>query len=76
MKIDWKKKLASRKLWLAVAQFITSLYVILTTDVTEVKITALIISFGSVCSYIFAEGWIDSSYASTVIVDGDEYADN
>ena len=56
--IDWKKKLASRKLWLAIAGFVTALYVILTTDVTAEKITALIVSFGSVCSYIFAEGWI------------------
>lgn len=70
--IDWKKKLASRKLWLAVAGFVTALYVILTTDVTAEKITALIVSFGSVCSYIFAEGWTDASHAPYVTGGADD----
>lgn len=60
MKIDWKKKLSSRKFWMAIAGFIAGLYVFFTSPVTSEKITGLVMSFGSVCSYIFGEGWIDS----------------
>lgn len=59
--IDWKRKLSSRKFWAAVAGFIAGMYVFITSPVTPERITGVVMSFGSVCSYIFGEGMIDSS---------------
>lgn len=63
MSIDWKRKLSSRKFWAAVAGYVGLWYVILTTEVTEEKIAALIMQTGLLCSYIFGEGWSDASNA-------------
>lgn len=59
--IDWKKKLTSRKFWLAIVAFITPL--LLAFGVTEndvTQITAIIMAGADVLAYIIAEGMIDS----------------
>lgn len=62
MKIDWKRKLTSRKLWMAVAGFITGLVLLFTGDVTEPNITGCVMSLGSVISYIIGEGLTDAAH--------------
>ena len=65
MKIDWKRKLTSRKLWLAVAGFVSGLLIAFgRQDITE-TVTGLIMSGASVVAYIIGEGLADSS--ATVI---------
>ena len=52
-KIDWVRKLTSRKLWTAVASFV-SMMILATggTDNTATQVTALIMAGASVVAYI------------------------
>lgn len=59
MKIDWKRKLTSRKLWMAVAGFITGVVVLFTNGITEPNITGCVMALGSVVAYILGEGLTD-----------------
>ena len=62
--MDWKKKLTSRKFWMAIANFVTGLIVFISCpDGSPEKITALIMSFGGVIAYIVGEGMIDAASA-------------
>lgn len=64
MNIDWKRKLSSRKLWLAVAGFVSGLLMFFgESEAVATKVSALIMSLGCVVAYIIAEGWIDSANA-------------
>lgn len=67
-KINWKRKLSSRKFWMAVAALIAALYIFVTHDEdTAVQISSLVMLTGSVVAYIVAEGWTDAnSFPSTV----------
>lgn len=64
MKIDWKRKLTSRKLWLAVAGFITGLILALngSAEVAE-TVSGCIMSGASVIAYIVGEGLTDAANA-------------
>ncbi|MCG5252640.1 hypothetical protein [Brevibacillus agri] len=60
MSEDLKRKLSSRKLWLAVGGFVASVLVLFGTDAGEIeKVTAMITALGSVVAYILAEGYVD-----------------
>lgn len=61
MKIDWGRKLTSRKLWMAVAGFITGLVLLFTGGATEATITGCVMSLGSVVAYIIGEGLTDAA---------------
>lgn len=62
--IDWKRKLSSRKLWLAIAGFVSGLMVFFgRTESEATQVSALIMSAASVISYIISEGLIDSANA-------------
>lgn len=59
-KIDWKRKLTSRKFWAAVVGFVTPLMTMLNvSDSTAVQVTALIMSGGTLIAYILGEGITD-----------------
>lgn len=62
MKINWKRKLTSRKLWVALAGFIAGLIVIFggTQDKAD-KVSGSILSGAAVVGYIFGEGLADAS---------------
>lgn len=61
MKIDWKRKLTSRKLWLSIANFASMLYVYFGHAVSDgEKIAALILAGGTVIGYVIGEGLADS----------------
>lgn len=63
MKIDWMRKLTSRKLWLAIATFVTMLVIYFTGDTEKAeKVAALIMAGATVVSYILAEGWTDGKH--------------
>lgn len=62
MKIDWKRKLTSRKFWVALVGFITALLVAFNVDSGSVEqITSIIMSFASLIAYILSEGFVDAS---------------
>lgn len=61
MKIDWKRKLTSRKLWMAVAGFITGILLVFTAGATEETITGCVMALGSVVAYIVGEGLTDAA---------------
>ena len=62
MKIDWKRKLTSRKFWLAVAGLVTGLVVAFhgSAELAE-TITGVIMSAASVVAYIVGEGLTDAA---------------
>ena len=61
-KADLIRKLTSRKFWVALIAFVSALLVAFNVDAGSVEqITSIIMSFGALIAYIFAEGWADSS---------------
>lgn len=64
MKIDWKKKLTSRKLWAAIASFVSMMIVALGHAESQAsQISAIIMAGGAVIAYIIGEGLIDAASA-------------
>jgi drug/metabolite transporter (DMT)-like permease len=61
MQIDWKRKLTSRKLWVAVAGLVMGAVVLFTSGATEETITGCVMSLGSVVAYIVGEGITDAA---------------
>lgn len=60
--IDWKRKLTSRKFWVAVVGFVTALMVAFNVDAGSTEqVASIIMSFGSLIAYILAEGFADAS---------------
>jgi hypothetical protein len=65
-KQDIIRKLTSRKFWAALVAFITALLVAFNVpDASVSQVSAIIMAFGSLIAYIFAEGWVDSTRAIT-----------
>jgi hypothetical protein len=63
MSIDWKRKLTSRKFWMAVVAFITPL--MLAFGVAEDNVTqvvAIVMAGADVLAYIIAEGMVDANH--------------
>ena len=61
-KIDWVRKLTSRKFWMAIANFVGMLIVALGgTDNQATQVTALIIAGATVIAYIIGEGLVDAA---------------
>lgn len=80
MKIDWKRKLSSRKLWLAVATFVSMLLVFFgASDSVATQVASIIMQGGVIIAYIIAEGWADSANGGSsntqIIAEGIEIAE-
>ena len=61
-KIDWKRKLTSRKLWISLAGFVAGLVVIFGgKQETADKITGSIMSCAAVIGYAIGEGLVDAA---------------
>lgn len=70
MNTDWIRKLTSRKLWLAVSEFVGMLLVALNVaETVATQIVALIMAGGAVIAYILAEGWVDASNGTIIVKD-------
>lgn len=64
MKIDWTRKLTSRKLWVAIASLVSNIIIVCGgTESETVQVTALIMAGATVIGYIFGEGLVDSASA-------------
>ena len=66
MKIDWRRKLTSRKLWVAIAGFVAGLIVLGNgSQETADKISGSILSGAAVVGYIVGEGLTDAANTGT-----------
>ncbi len=64
-KIDWKKKLTSRKFWLAIVGFVTPLLLAFGVPESNVsEVAAIIMAGADVIAYILGEGLIDAARAA------------
>lgn len=65
-RIDWKRKLTSRKFWTAIAGFVAMLVVAFGgTEDQATQITALIMAGAAVVAYIIGEGLADAAGANS-----------
>lgn len=62
MKIDWKRKLTSRKLWIALAGLVSGLVLAFngSAEIAE-TVSGCVLSLGSVVGYIIGEGLTDAA---------------
>lgn len=76
-KIDWKRKLTSRKLWLSIASFVSMLLIYFGHAESEAEqVAALIMAGASIVGYIIGEGLADNGNGVVEIADPvDEIAD-
>jgi heme/copper-type cytochrome/quinol oxidase subunit 2 len=64
MKIDWKRKLSSRKFWAAVIGVVISVMVMFNAPEEEqTKVTGLITACSTLIIYILAESNVDAKHA-------------
>lgn len=62
MKINWKQKLSSRKLWAMVAGLAVSIMTLVGIETTKAgEVSALILATGSIVSYIVGEAIVDAN---------------
>ena len=62
MKIDWKRKLTSRKLWVAIAGFVAGLIVAFGGEQgTADTVSGCILSGAAVVGYVVGEGLADGA---------------
>lgn len=67
--INWKAKLTSRKLWVAVSEFVGMLLVAFGVAEDQVtQIVALIMAGAGMIAYIIAEGLVDAKSASEPVI--------
>lgn len=72
-KINWKRKLTSRKLWAATASFVSMIILAAGgTENTATQVTALIMAGASAIAYIIGEGLTDSANIGTNDVEEDK----
>lgn len=71
--MDWKRKLSSRKFWIAVVGLVSGIMIALGHSEQEAQqIGGIIMSAASVISYILAEGMIDAANTGYVYEDPEE----
>jgi hypothetical protein len=64
--IDWKSKLTSRKLWMALVGLVSGILLAFKMDEqTVTQISGIIMAGASVVAYIIGEGLIDAASASS-----------
>ena len=65
--IDWRRKLTSRKFWLAVIGLVSGLLLAFKVDAETVEtVSGCIMSAASVIAYIIGEGMADAATAGAV----------
>ena len=74
-KEDILRKITSRKFWVAVVSFVSALLVAFKVPEASIsQVTAIIMAFGSLFAYIFAEGLVDSARVKDA--GGNHYVNN
>lgn len=71
--IDWKKKLTSRKFWIAVVGLVSGLMMAFKVDAETIEtISGVIMAAASVIAYTIGEGLADAGNGYIVIEDEEE----
>ena len=66
MKIDWKRKLTSRKFWAAVVGFVTPTIIAFGgSEAVATQVVAIIMAGGTLIAYIIGEGLTDAANTGT-----------
>lgn len=69
-KIDWKRKLSSRKLWAAAAGIVTGLAMVFGLDEGTISsVAGAVVSVASVVTYIITEGKVDAESVKKAVED-------
>ncbi len=59
-KIDWKRKLSSRKFWAAASGFVTAILIAFNfDDLTVEQMGAIISAMGTLVAFILGESYVD-----------------
>lgn len=67
--MDWKRKLTSRKLWLAIADFVGMLIIAFGyAESTATQVTSIIMAGAGVIGYLIAEGLADHANGTTTTI--------
>lgn len=62
--MDWKRKLTSRKLWMAIAAFVSGLIIAFGgAETTANTVSGVLLQGAAVLGYLFAEGLADAAGA-------------
>lgn len=65
MKIDWVRKLTSRKFWAAIVGFVTPILIASGASDSEItQVVSIIMGGATLIAYIIGEGLVDSSFPS------------
>ena len=68
-KIDWVRKLTSRKFWMSLASFVGMMIVAFGgAESQATQVTALIMAGAAVVAYVIGEGLADAGYANDIEV--------
>ena len=68
--IDWKRKLSSRKFWMALIGFVSSVMGAMRYADQEIAVVTSIIMAGAVLiAYILAEGFVDANQSDVMLVE-------
>lgn len=66
--MDWKKKLTSRKFWMAIAALVVGVLTLFKVDAnTTTQISGVVLSLGAVIAYIVGEGLVDAASAGATV---------
>ena len=75
--IDWKRKLTSRKFWLAVVGLVTGILAAFKLDEqTVTQVSGIIMAAASVVAYIIGEGLADAGNGEAYFIEEDEEEDD
>lgn len=75
--INWKAKLTSRKLWVAVSEFVGMLMVAFgIAEDTVTQVVSIIMAGAGMLAYIIAEGLVDAKAADTVVIEDTQAVDD
>ena len=67
--IDWKRKLTSRKFWMAVVGLVTGILAVFRLDEQIItQVSGIILAAASVVAYIIGEGLADAANAEPVVL--------
>lgn len=68
--IDWKRKLTSRKFWMAVVGLVSGLLMAFKVDAETIEtISGVVMAMASVIAYIIGEGLADASREEVTLIE-------